>query len=293
MSPTSEPSSMTGFARKESKHAWGTLVWELRSVNHRYLEPHFRMPETLRGLEQALRDLVRQHIQRGKLEAVIHLQRTNESDTELGINHELARQIVGAAQRINEILTDAAPISALEIMSWPGVTQEKIIDNTELHHCALALFDETLQELVAYRQREGKELRQFIEQRLVSISNHVVAVRERLPAILQAQKEKILARLESIKTELDNNRLEQEMVYLAQKADVDEELDRLDTHIIEVRHTLNQKHAIGRRLDFLMQEFNREANTLSSKSVVSETTQVAVDLKVLIEQMREQIQNIE
>ncbi len=287
------PRSMTGFARLETKHPWGTLVWELRSVNHRYLEPHFRLPETLRALEPDLRDLIRSNLQRGKLEATLNLQRTFAPGEKIGINNDLARQIANAAAQIDKLLTDTTPVCALEILRWPGVMQEQEIDMDTLHKAATTLFNETLQQLVQIREREGKELRHFIEQRLQKVSAQVLVVRQQMPTILQAQRDKLLTRLEAIKDELDNTRLEQELVYLAQKADVDEELDRLDTHVAEVGRTLKLKGAIGRRLDFLMQELNREANTLSSKSSVSDTTQVAVELKVLIEQMREQVQNIE
>jgi uncharacterized protein (TIGR00255 family) len=284
---------MTGFARMESRHPWGTFVWELRSVNHRYLEPHFRLPEVLRALEPSLREHIRNNLQRGKLEAALHFQHNEECQVNLGINLELAQKIVGAAQKINDLISNPAPTNALEILQWPGVIQGQELDPELMQNTSLQLFKDTLKQLIENRQREGQELKTFIEQRLAGITEQISIVREKLPSILQTQREKILSRLQAIKVELDNDRLEQEMVYLSQKADVDEELDRLDTHITEVARTLKQKGAIGRRLDFLMQELNREANTLSSKSIVSETTQVAVNLKVLIEQMREQIQNIE
>lgn len=287
------PRSMTGFARLESKHPWGSLIWELRSVNHRYLEPHFRLPESLRVLEQPLRDQVRKQLHRGKLEASLYFQKTPAADADLGINLDLTRQIANAATKINDLLIDAAPVNALEILRWPGVITEQEVDSETLCEAALDLFKQTLKQLIDTRQREGSELSQFISQRLENISSQVTLVRGYLPTILQAHREKLLTRLETVKAELDSDRLEQELVYIAQKADVDEELDRLDTHITEVNRTLKQKGSIGRRLDFLMQELNREANTLSSKSLASETTQAAVDIKVLIEQMREQAQNIE
>ncbi|TQV82557.1 YicC family protein [Exilibacterium tricleocarpae] len=287
------PRSMTGFARLEAKHPWATLIWELRSVNHRYLEPHFRLPDTLRALEQPLRDRVRKQLQRGKLEAYLHLQRDPGATGDLDINQELAHQISNAAHQINDLLADPAPVSALDILLWPGVIQEQGADTETIMEAALALFETALEQLVAHRLREGEELGQFIARRLDSISAEVAQVRGLLPGILQSQRQRLQARLEALKAEVDRDRLEQEMVYLAQKADVDEELDRIDTHVAEVKRALGQSGAIGRRLDFLMQELNREANTLSSKSVVSETTQVAVELKVFIEQMREQIQNIE
>ena len=289
----SQPRSMTGFSRQDAKLEWGALTWEIRSVNHRYLEPHFRLPETLRALEQPLRERVRKQLHRGKLEATLHLQTGQGSDTELGINLALAQQVANATLQINDLLTNAAPVSALELMKWPGVIQSQDVDADAVATEVLNLFDAALTQLLANRGREGAELKRFIEQRLDAIAEQVIEVRQLMPTILEGQREKLRTRLEELTAELDQERLEQEIVLLAQKADVDEELDRLDTHVTEVRRTLNQKGAIGRRLDFLMQELNREANTLSSKSIVSETTQAAVELKVLIEQMREQIQNIE
>lgn len=291
--PSNEPRSMTGFARQEKKLPWGSLIWEIRSVNHRYLEPHFRLPDTLRQLEQPLRDQVRKRLHRGKLEATLHVQTGQASDAELGIDNRLAQQVANAVLQLNDLLTSAAPINAMDLLKWPGVIKNQDIDTETMQAEILALFNDSLRQLLENRSREGTELKRFIEQRLDAISVQVAKVRKLMPEILAAQREKLHTRLESLAVELDPERVEQEIVLLAQKADVDEELDRLDTHVIEVRRTLNQKGAVGRRLDFLMQELNREANTLSSKSIVSETTQAAVELKVLIEQMREQIQNIE
>ena len=287
------PNSMTGFARQQGKFDGGTLIWEIRSVNHRYLEPHFRLPDALRQLEQPLRERLRKQLQRGKIEATLHWQQTQGDSGDININLPLAKQIACAAMQVNDLLANTAPINALEMLKWPGVLQGETQDTEQLVADGLALFDQALQQLQQHRAREGEELARLIEQRLDAIDVQVLAVRQLLPGILSAQRDKLRERLAELSVELDQNRLEQELVLLAQKADVDEELDRLDTHVAEVRHTLAQRGAIGRRLDFLMQELNREANTLSSKSIVSETTQAAVELKVLIEQMREQIQNIE
>jgi len=288
------PRSMTGFARREAKLPWGTLVWEIRSVNHRYLEPSFRLPEDFREIEPNLRDAMRKALQRGKVEASLSVQWEQEGETELGINLTKVAQLTKASQQINGLLgAAAAPVNALDILRWPGVIQKQELDREELHKAALELFDSALAGLIEHRSREGAELEQLIINRLASVSTHVAAVRARMPEILAAQREKLQTKLATLQIELDPERLEQEIVLLAQKADVDEELDRLDTHVIEVKRSLKQTDSLGRRLDFLMQELNREANTLSSKSVVSETTQAAVELKVLIEQMREQVQNIE
>lgn len=285
------PRSMTGFARKAQQYDWGTLTWEIRSVNHRYLEPAFRLPEDLREIEPKLRERIRKALFRGKLEMSLTLQKEETSDQ--GLDLSRVRQLADAAQKIGNELHDAAPINPLEVLRWPGVMQQSELDRETLIDAALTQFDEALTQLIEHREREGKELAQFIEQRLDGISEQVTKLRERLPEILAAQREKLQTKIEALQVELDPDRLEQEVALLAQKADVDEELDRLDTHVTEVKHTLTQKNSLGRRLDFLMQELNREANTLSSKAIVAETTQSAVELKVLIEQMREQIQNIE
>ncbi len=289
------PCSMTGFARQERQCPWGTLVWEVRSVNHRYLEPHFRTPDSLRELEPKLRDAMRKQLHRGKVEASFHLQlnQTNEDDNGLEINMPLVQQLTQAIEKVELQMANSSSVSPLEVLSWPGVISERQIDKDALLQEALSLFNDALTNLIEHRQREGEELKNLISQRLDGINEQVTLVRSKLPSILQAQRERLIEKLESVKAELDQDRLEQEMVILAQKADVDEELDRLNTHVMEVERTLKQKGSIGRRLDFLMQELNREANTLSSKSIVSETTQAAVELKVLIEQMREQVQNIE
>lgn len=288
------PRSMTGFARREAKLPWGTLVWEIRSVNHRYLEPSFRLPEDFREIEPHLRDAMRKALQRGKVEASLSVQWEQEGESDLGINLSKIAQLTKAAQQINGLLgAVAAPVNALDILRWPGVIQKQELDREQIHKAALELFDLALEGLIEHRSREGAELQQLIINRLDSVSAQVVNVRARMPEILTAQREKLHTKLAALQVELEPERLEQEIVLLAQKADVDEELDRLDTHVIEVKRSLKQTDSLGRRLDFLMQELNREANTLSSKSIVSETTQAAVELKVLIEQMREQVQNIE
>lgn len=287
------PRSMTGFARREQKHPWGTLTWEIRSVNHRYLEPSFRLPEALREIEPKLRDSVRKKLQRGKLEASLHLQLEEGGSQVLGLNLERVRQLAQAGRQIGAELDQAAPISPLDVLKWPGVIQQQELDRELLQTIAVDLFDSALEQLIEHRSREGVELEQFILQRLDAISTQVVQLRQRLPEILVNQREKLQTKIAALQVELEPDRLEQEIVLMAQKADVEEELDRLDTHVIEVKRSLKQTNSLGRRLDFLMQELNREANTLSSKAIVADTTLAAVELKVLIEQMREQIQNIE
>ncbi len=287
------PRSMTGFARYEVQYSWGNLSCEIRSVNHRYLEPTIRLHESLRSLEPRLRDILRKQLSRGKIEANIFFKQGSADGAQLGLNLSLARQLADMASRINSEIANAAPIDTMDILRWPGVIQTAEADVDEVNTAANALFETTLKQLIDNRIREGEELAQFIALRLDAIAELVAAVREAMPTLLNQHHEKLRARLEVLKVEFDEERFQQELVYFAQKSDVAEELDRLDAHLTEVRHTLKQKGPIGRRLDFLMQELNREANTLSSKSIASETSQTAVDLKVFIEQMREQVQNIE
>ncbi len=287
------PRSMTGFARQEVQHSWGSLSCEVRSVNHRYLEPSIRLPESLRSIEPNLREQLRKKLSRGKVEATIYLKTESNEDAQLGLNQSLTNKIVELAETVQNQLQKPAELNAIDILRWPGVIQTAEIDSDELNKATLALFNQTLKQLIANRQREGDELARLVEARLVGIGEAVVKVRENMPALLEQQQQKLRAKLDTLKVEVDEERFSQEAVYIAQKSDVAEELDRLEAHIVEVRHTVKQGGPIGRRLDFLMQELNREANTLSSKSLSSDTTQSAVDVKVLIEQMREQIQNIE
>lgn len=286
--------SMTGFARLESTQTWGTLSFEIRSVNHRYLEPSFRLPDIFRAIEPALRNQLRNAIARGKIEIALHLNRETEVSSDLAFNEPLVEKISSAIEQINSRLEKPAAINAVDILKWPGVVVSESLDTDALHEHAQQLFKDALDKLVEHRAREGKELAAMIEQRLSAILVEVKKVRAHLPELLAAQRTKFTEKLESLDIEAINyDRLEQELVIHAQKADVAEELDRLETHVAEVEHILKQKGPIGRRLDFLMQELNREANTLSSKSIAGETTQAAIELKILIEQMREQIQNIE
>lgn len=287
------PRSMTGFGRVEASFDWGNLSWEIRSVNHRYLEPHFRLPETQRHCEPALRDALRKALSRGKIEATLQLQVGRSEQRELGLDQTRLEQVLKAVAHLKRTDAELAPINPLELLRWPGVVVEDAVDTGTLTQCIVEGFKQGLAQLSDNRAREGAELAAFIEQRLNAISEQVTQVRSLMPSILKAQRDKLQSRLDELSGQLDQDRIEQEIVMLTQKADVEEELDRLSAHINEVRLTLKKPEPIGRRLDFLMQELNREANTLSSKSVVTETTQAAVELKVLIEQMREQIQNIE
>jgi uncharacterized protein (TIGR00255 family) len=284
--------SMTAFARVERAGARGTLSWELRSVNHRYLEPLLRLPDAFRDLEGAVREALRQGLSRGKVECTLRLAEET-SGQPLQVNAERAAQLVAAAESVAALIKQPAPLNPLEVLAWPGVLVADAADPQAMNAAALELFGEALAELKSGREREGAELAKLLNDRLDAMQQEVVALRELVPQMLANQRQKILDRCSELQVELDPQRLEQELVLLAQKSDVAEELDRLSTHVSEVRRVLKAGGAAGRRLDFLMQELNREANTLGSKAFDPRSTQAAVNLKVLIEQMREQVQNIE
>ncbi|MGB1239496.1 MAG: YicC/YloC family endoribonuclease [Pseudomonadales bacterium] len=284
--------SMTAFARQESQQSWGQLVWEIRSVNQRHLEPHIRIPDSFRDLEPAIRERLRKKLSRGKLDCTLRFEPVAEQQG-IVIDKALAQQVIDAATQLSIMAGSNQPIDPLAVLKWPGVLQEAVLDMKAVKTEALNLLELAIDDLVAGREREGVELNALIEQRLVAISEVVAQVRERMPQIISAQRALLLQRVADLQLDIDPVRIEQEVALLAQKADVDEEIDRLDTHVQEVRRILTQQGAIGRRLDFIIQELNREANTLSSKAIVVESTNSAVELKVLIEQMREQVQNIE
>ena len=285
--------SMTAFSRKETKDTWGTLSLELRSVNHRYLEVTPRLPEQLRDLENSIRETLRKRLSRGKLECSLKLKTENAIPTDIKVNEAYVKQLLAAAHQIQAVTGDSASLSTTSLLGWQGVIEATETDFSDIQKAALALLEETLVDFIGHREREGSELKTLISDRLERVLEQTAIAKQHIPEILQAQRERITTKLEEAKVNLDQDRLEQEMVFIAQKTDIDEELDRLCAHVEEVRRTLEKGGACGRRLDFLMQELNREANTLGSKSIHVVTTQVAVELKVLIEQMREQIQNIE
>lgn len=285
--------SMTAFSRAERTLPFGQLVWELRSVNHRYLEAAFKLPDHLRQLEPLLRERLRKSLGRGKVDCSLRLTPGAEDTAGFDVDTDQVKALAAAARRCAEIVRGSAELSAIDVLRWPGVLTDPLRDDDVVADTAVSLFDTALTDLAATRHREGSQLAGFINQRLDSIEREVEAVRSRLPALLAGQRTRLEARLAELATTVDQGRLEQEVVYLCQKADIGEELDRLATHITEVRRVLAAGGTCGRRLDFLMQELNREANTLSSKSISAETTLAAVEMKVLIEQMREQVQNIE
>ena len=285
--------SMTAFSRQQLEREWGSLTWEIRSVNHRYLEPNIRLPENFRSLENPIRKQLRDKLYRGKIECQLKLRTVEANQIDWQLNLDLISQLTRANSEINNNIEGDYQLSSLDILKWPGVISDQSIDEELFNKEAMGLFEKALDDLMVVREREGASLRDALLKRIASIQGIIDSIQAKMPSIILKQKENLLNKLEELKAEFEPTRLEQEVTVLAQKADVDEELDRLNSHLQEVKRVLDSSGQIGRRLDFLMQELNREANTLSSKSIVVETTQNAVELKVLIEQMREQIQNIE
>jgi uncharacterized protein (TIGR00255 family) len=284
--------SMTAFARVETKKEWGSAVWEIRSVNQRFLETYFRLPEQFRSLEPVLRERFRKKLARGKVECALRFTANDAAVTKLSLNEELAKQVLHAADWV-QAHGQSTGVNPLDVLRWPGVIAAEEADMDTIHADVMAAFDQALTDFISARATEGEALKDMIIQRLDAIEVEAEKVTARMPEILQWQRDKVQTRFEEAKVELDAGRFEQEMIMLAQKVDVAEELDRLNTHVKETRNILKKGGAVGRRLDFMMQEFNRESNTLGSKSISTDIPQSAVELKVLIEQMREQIQNIE
>jgi len=285
--------SMTAFARVQKSEKFGTLTWELRSVNSRYLDINCRLPEDFRAQEGRVRECINTRLQRGKIECGLRFMPELAIETGIEVNAALVKSLIDACQQINTRLHQPSEINPVDILSWPGVVAEPEQDFKVIYAVSEKLLQHALDELVANRLREGERMRELIQKRCASMQQIVADVRQQLPQIQQRYREKLTARLEELNTGVEQDRLEQELVFLAQKMDVDEELDRLEAHLAELCDVLDREEAVGRRLDFLMQELNREANTLGSKSADISTTQASVELKVLIEQMREQIQNIE
>jgi uncharacterized protein (TIGR00255 family) len=285
--------SMTGFARHTAESGIGVLTCELRSVNHRYFDVQFRLPEELRPREAELRQLIAGTVRRGKIDCSLHYRRAKGRQAELSLNQTLIDQIVKRAGEITAALPAAGNLNAIDVLRWPGVIEEPEIDTEPLFGEAAAAIRAAVDELSAMRRNEGGRIAEMIETRCREAQAIAAAVRERMPEVLAAARAKQKDRLDKLDIEADPARLETELALIAQKLDVDEELDRLESHISEIRTAIISEDAVGRRLDFLMQELNREANTLGSKSADTATTRAAVDLKVLIEQMREQIQNVE
>ena len=284
--------SMTAFARLEVKKDWGDAVWEIRSVNQRYLENFFRLPEQFRGLENTLREKLRQNLTRGKIECSLRIEIKKQTNAELNLNKELANQVIQSLQWIKSQAGEGE-INLTDVLRYPGVVEAQEQDLDVISQDLLTAFDDLLTDFIAMRGREGEKLNDIIQQRLDAIAVEADKVRSQMPAVLQWQRERLLQRFEDAQVNLDPQRVEQEMILLAQRVDVAEELDRLQMHVKETTNILKKGGAVGRKLDFMMQELNRESNTLASKSINADITASAVELKVLIEQMREQIQNLE
>lgn len=287
--------SMTGFSRTEHDAPWGSVAWELRSVNHRYLEIGLRLPEDLRVLEARFRRQVAARLKRGKVDCGLRVRWEAAGDRELALDLELAAAVVEAAKKIRSRVGELSRPGTIDLLRWPGVVREQERDLEPVAELAEAALARALDELEESRRREGERMAAALEERCNGVAALVTEVRAALPEIRAALRARLLERLAALDLEAEPQRLEQELAIQLGKMDVDEEIDRLGSHVDEVRRILaaDAEEANGRRLDFLMQEFNREANTLGSKSVDSRTTRLAVELKVLIEQMREQIQNIE
>ena len=284
--------SMTGFARREISGSWGTLVCELRSVNHRFLEAGFRLPDELRSAEGELRQHLSREVRRGKVDCTISYRRAQVSEAGLEVDAQALERLLVRLKDIGRSFPQHT-VNLVDVLRWPGVLKEDTSGGEQLMVATKALFGSTLEDLVAARAREGLRLKEVLELRCTGLEDHVRQVRERLPEVHTRLRARLDERLKELTANVDQDRLEQELAMLLQRLDVDEELERLAGHIQEIRRVLAANEPAGRRLDFLMQELNREANTLSSKSQDLDTTRSAVDMKVIIEQMREQVQNAE
>ncbi|MFT5501440.1 MAG: hypothetical protein ACI88G_001577 [Woeseiaceae bacterium] len=285
--------SMTGFARKTAESPAGTLTCELRTVNHRFLDVQFRLPDELRAKEIELRQQIAGSVKRGKIECSVHIRRVQQQDGELRLNNDLVKQIGRSVEALNSLLPATRDVDPIDVLRWPGVIEESEVATEPLFVAANELLRETLTALGEMRGNEGERIGAMLEARCAEILQIAKSVQKRMPQVLEAVRTRQRERIDKLNIDADPARLETELALIAQKLDVDEELDRLESHVSEIRSILGSEEAVGRRLDFLMQELNREANTLGSKSADAATTKAAVELKVLIEQMREQIQNVE
>lgn len=284
---------MTAYANNEAELGNLTINCELRSVNHRYFDLTLKIPDRLRFVEAELRTLISGKINRGKVECALSYKKQNKEGQSFVINTEAVQALIAATEQIEQLMPAALAFSALDVLAFSGIQQEATIDKTELSLGISQLVKQTLIEFLAVREREGAQLKLLIEERCLKIQQFAELAGQRIPEVLQLTRTKLKDKISELVAQPDFDRLEQELVFLTQKLDIAEELDRLNTHITEVLRVLKQSEPVGRRLDFLMQELNREANTLGSKSTDKEMTAIAIELKVLIEQMREQIQNIE
>ncbi len=285
--------SMTAFARCDQRSQWGDLAWELRSVNHRYLDIAVRLPEIFRPLEPRLRDAIAKRLNRGKLDCTLYFRAGESATGEMDLNEPLLHQLVELAHRVEVVAHNISGLRTIDLLRWPDVIKTAEMDTETLNQAAMDLLAKALDEITETRRREGEGIYAMITQRLDAMEGVVGSVRAVLPEITEGYRKRLQERLAELREQLDPARLEQEIVLFAQKSDVHEEVDRLGTHIVEVRRVCDQTGPVGRRLDFLMQELNREANTLGAKAADIRLTNASVELKVLIEQTREQVQNAE
>ncbi|NND89370.1 MAG: YicC family protein [Granulosicoccus sp.] len=283
--------SMTAFGRSAQTSLHGEIQCELRSVNHRYLDISIRVPESLRDMESGIRDMLTSALARGKVEALVRVTESVDVSGKVIVDEAFLLELTKAASRVSSLTDTSCVIDAVNLLQWPGVVT--VGRNTVLTTDILPVVRQAVDDLLATREREGRQIAALLVARNEQIRNLVVLMRSHRPQVLRRQRERLLDKLELLASDVDEGRLEQELVYAAQRLDIDEELDRLDAHAEELLLVLHRDEPVGRRLDFLMQEFNREANTISAKSLDRKTTALAVDMKVLIEQMREQVQNVE
>jgi len=285
--------SMTGFGRNAVETEFGKLSWELRSVNHRYLEMTLRIPEDLRTLEPRVRAQITKKLGRGKVEATLKYRASQSSVANFVLDGDALTSLAGAIKQVHEAIPQSAGVDPLQVIQWPGVMSSNANQQDETTRKAMECLDVALDDLVATREREGEKTADMLRTRCEKIGSHIDLLRQHRPAVVERQREKLVAKLSELNIDHNEHRLEQELVFVAQRLDIDEELDRLAAHVSEFEKAIQRSGPIGRRLDFLMQEFNREANTIGSKAADLDTTGASVDIKVLIEQMREQVQNIE
>ena len=284
-------SSMTGFVSQQVAFQGGVLICEIRSVNHRFLDLHFRLPESLRSLEVQFRDKIKATLKRGKVDLSLKWQASEENDA-LVINQKVLNSLLLCCKQVADMMPDVTT-SALDVLRWPGMMDRKRVEGDDLNAAALQLVDSALEQMAAQRKREGATIQAFMQGAIRQVRQYREKVKQQMPVFLRLQREQFLQKLNQLSVELDYSRIEQEIVLLVQKSDVAEELQRLDAHLNETESVLMSQQVMGRRLDFMMQELNREVNTIASKSSDVVVTQAAVEMKVQIEQMREQVQNIE
>lgn len=284
---------MTAFSLKTLTASWGNLQCEIRSVNNRYLETQFRLADELRSLEPAFKDALVQKIKRGKLECTFRFTPSTQQQTNINLNDEKLLALLSACKQVSTKFHQPSEINPLQILNWPGIIDDVKIDLQPILEAAKQLFDESLNDLITGRRAEGERLQTALVSRLSTMKKIVADEKERQPKLATAYREKLLQKITSVSLQYETERFEQELVYALNKMNVDEEIDRLLSHFEEIDNIFKRNEPVGRRLDFIMQELNREANTLGAKSIDMQTTKTSVELKVLIEQMREQVQNIE